>query len=204
MVGLVLSPQYSSATTERYFERARAAAGTGKHLDIALVSDWHLDPDLIGFLSTEVSRCCAEAPGSRVFFTAHSLPVAALTNGDPYPGQVAETARAVAVAADLAPGGWSQAWQSAGRTADEWIGPDIRDALRAMAADGTGSVVVCPVGFSADNLESLYDLDIEAAAVAGELGIAFRRTALPNADRLVMASLAGRVRLLARKNGWVE
>ncbi len=194
VAGAVLSPQYSSATTERYFERARlACAKSSPPLDLTLVESWHLDSTLIGFLASEVSQCLGVDPEAQVVFTAHSLPISALTNGDPYPSQVDGTARAVAEAAGLSPGRWSQAWQSAGRTAEEWIGPDIADTLRDLAKDGAGSVVVCPVGFSADNLESLYDLDIEAAGVAAELGLAFRRTALPNADPLVMASLAKRL-----------
>jgi ferrochelatase len=94
----------------------------------------------------------------------------------------------VARAAGLAR--WSVAWQSAGRTADPWIGPDILEVLPKIAAAGASGVVVCPAGFVADHLEVLYDLDIEAAAAARELGLPFARTVSPNADPRLAATLA--------------
>ena len=72
-------------------------------------------------------------------------------------------------------------WQSAGRTPEPWIGPDLLVMLRELAAEGTNRVVVCPVGFVADHLEVLYDLDIEARAVADQVGLAFARTESLNA-----------------------
>jgi ferrochelatase len=71
-------------------------------------------------------------------------------------------------------------WQSAGRTPEPWIAPDILDVLRERAADGVGSVVVCPAGFVSDHLEVLYDLDVEARQEAERLGLGFARTRMPN------------------------
>src|SRR6201994_2426246 len=137
------------------------------------------------------SRWCAR--GRRVRATscgspAHSLPQRILASGDPYRDELCATATAVARAAGLER--WSIAWQSAGRTADAWIGPDILDVLPEIAAAGAGGVVVCAAGFVADHLEVLYDLDIEAAAAARELGLAFARTVSPNADAGLVATLA--------------
>jgi ferrochelatase len=123
-----------------------------------------------------------------VVFTAHSLPERILASGDPYRDELRATATAVARAVGLER--WSIAWQSAGRTADAWIGPDILEALPKIAAAGASGVVVCPAGFVADHLEVLYDLDIEAAAAARELGLAFVRTVSPNADAGLVATLA--------------
>jgi len=83
------------------------------------------------------------------------------------------------------------AWQSAGRTPEPWLGPDVRDEVRRLAAaGGTDAVVVCPIGFVADHLEVLYDLDIEVAAVAREGGLAYARTASLNDDPAFIAVLA--------------
>ena len=85
-------------------------------------------------------------------------------------------------------------WQSAGRTTEPWLGPDILEVIDDLAADGrTRSVLVSAVGFVADHLEVLYDLDIEAAGRATKHGLAFARTACVNDDADVMAALAGRV-----------
>ncbi len=124
-----------------------------------------------------------------MFFTAHSLPERAVADGDPYPDQVAESAADVAglLGLDADPTvTWSMAWQSAGRTADPWIGPDLLAEIGRVAADGATAVVVCPVGFVSDHLEILYDLDIEARDRAPRAGhglrpdrLAQRRPRLP-------------------------
>jgi len=93
---------------------------------------------------------------------------------------------------------WGVAWQSAGRTADPWIGPDLLVEIGRVAAEGATSVVVCPVGFVSDHLEVLYDLDIEAATVARSLGVAFARTPSLNDDPVFLSLLADVVRTASR------
>ena len=101
------------------------------------------------------------------------------------------TAAAVAKAADLGRwAGWATAWQSAGRTPEPWLGPDVLEVI----ADASDGLLVCPCGFVADHLEVLYDLDVEAAAAAAKQGIAFARTRVVNDDARVIAALAARVR----------
>jgi ferrochelatase len=123
-----------------------------------------------------------------VVFTAHSLPRRILDAGDPYPDQLHETARATARRAGI--DRWSVAWQSAGRTGEPWLGPDVLEVLRAAADEGVRAVVVCACGFVSDHLEVLYDLDIEAAGVARALGLGFARTASPNTDADFLDALA--------------
>ena len=133
--------------------------------------------------------------GTQVLFTAHSLPQRIIDGGDPYPDELRATAEAVAARLDLVEGrDWSIAWQSAGRTPEPWIGPDILDVIDAIAEQGSASgVVVSAVGFVADHLEVLYDLDIEAAGRAAGHGLAFARTACVNDDPAVIGALADRV-----------
>jgi len=132
---------------------------------------------------------------TRVLFTAHSLPQRIIDGGDPYPQELHATATAVAKQLNMNEGtDWGIAWQSAGRTPEPWIGPDILAVLQEIAdtksADG---VVVSACGFVADHLEVLYDLDIEAQHLADKLGLAFARTACVNDDAEVMTALAHRV-----------
>ena len=193
IVGLVLAPHFSTMSVAQYASRAvDAAAG---RVPVSVVQSWHLEPGYLELLAGYVRDALAEVggvDGCEVLFTAHSLPQRILQDGDPYPDQLAETAAALAELAGVPR--WSVAWQSAGRTADPWIGPDVLDVLRSRAQDGARAIVVCSCGFVADHLEVLYDLDIEAAGVAEELGIAFARTASPNADPAFTATLAGVVR----------
>ena len=132
-----------------------------------------------------------------MFFTAHSLPLRVVGEGDPYPDQVAESAADVAALLGLDDDAnltWELAWQSAGRTEEPWIGPDLLASIRRVAEGGATSVVVCPVGFVSDHLEILYDLDIEAAALAHSLGLAFARTPSFNDDAAFLTVLASVVR----------
>jgi ferrochelatase len=136
---------------------------------------------------------------TKVLFTAHSLPQRIIDAGDPYPQELRSTAEAVA--AEVGLGRWSNwaiAWQSAGRTPEPWLGPDILQVIDDLgsAENDAGSetgVVVSAVGFVSDHLEVLYDLDIEAARRAASHGIAFARTRCVNDDPTVMAALAQRV-----------
>ena len=104
-----------------------------------------------------------------MLITAHSLPERILQSGDTYPRR-ADARPREALAERLGLERWSVAWQSAGRTADPWIGPDVLEVMGDLAAAGTPAVVVCSAGFVADHLEVLFDLDIEARERADELG----------------------------------
>jgi ferrochelatase len=123
-----------------------------------------------------------------VLFTAHSLPERILASADPYPAQLRETAEAVARRANIA--AWDTAWQSAGRTSEPWLGPDILEVLPRLRRDGFGGVVICPCGFVSDHLEVLYDIDIEAKQLAAELGLPLARTRSPNDDPAFLDALA--------------
>ena len=192
-VGLVLAPHYSALSVGEYASRAEAAASAAG-MGLTMVRCWHLAPGyldlLAGFVRDEVARL--DAQPAEVVFTAHSLPTRILDIGDPYPDQLAETADAVAARADL--DSWSVAWQSAGRTPEPWIGPDLLAVLPALADAGMAGVVVCAAGFVSDHLEVLYDLDVEARAAAEALGLAFSRTPSPNAHPTFCNTLAQVVR----------
>ena len=196
VIGLVLAPHSSSMGTQEYLTRAAAALEGTPFVPIRA---WYADPALVALLGARVADALATVPGRRhVVFTAHSLPERIREAGDTYPEQLADSARLVAAAAGLDTAGvpYCVAWQSAGRTPDPWLGPDVRDVVRHLAAEGaTDSVVVCPVGFVADHLEVLYDIDIELAAVTRECGVTLARTTSLNDDPAfveVLADVVGR------------
>lgn len=196
---LVLAPHYSALSVGQYFERADAAAAAalgGDHGSRGL-THWGGDPNLIDLLTRRVRDALARLPpGSHpeVLVTAHSLPERALQMdhvdgaAPSYEAQLRRTGELVAAAAGLA--SWRIAWQSAGRTPEPWIGPDILEVIRGLPAAGFDSVVVCPAGFTSDHLEVLYDIDIEARSVAEAAGVRLERTASLNDDPAFLELLA--------------
>jgi ferrochelatase len=197
-VGLVLAPHYSRMSVGAYVERAgKAAADAG--IAISFIEHWHDDPDFVRFLMFRVSDAIGELPQDErsrapVVFSAHSLPARIVDEGDPYPRQLEESALLVGRELGLPADRVRIAWQSAGRTEEPWLGPDLTDLLRELAAEGHRAAVCCPVGFVSDHLEILYDVDIEAQQVAAELGVTLVRTGSPNDDPDFLRILAEIVR----------
>jgi ferrochelatase len=197
VLGVVLAPHYSGFSVGQYNERAAQAAGEAG-LDYAGIDSWSAEHAFVEHQAASVRERLAGLPErSKVVFTAHSLPERVL-EGDPYPDQLRASAADIAGRAGLGEWSeWSIGWQSAGRTPEPWRGPDILDIIRELAATGRADgVLVVPQGFTSDHLEVVYDLDIEAAAVAEEVGLAFARTDVVNDDPAVMGVLADRLRAL--------
>jgi ferrochelatase len=185
LVGLVLAPHYSRMSIGAYRRQLEeAAAGRA---ELRFVESWHDEPGFVELLADRIRGTRAH-----VVFTAHSLPARILDEGDPYEEQLHETARLVAERAGVED--WSWSYQSESATGEAWLGPDILDHLDDLAARGVRDVVVCPVGFVSDHLEIRWDLDHEAADRARELGLAFARIEMPNADPAFVAVLAGLAR----------
>jgi ferrochelatase len=188
VIGLVLTPHGSTMGSQEYLERAAAALGPTPFLG---VGPWYAEASLVTLLAARVRQALADPAvtgRATVIFTAHSLPERVVEEGDTYPDQLAESARLVARAAGL--DDYVVAWQSAGRTPEPWLGPDVRDVVRTLAADDQAdAVVICPIGFVADHLEVLYDLDIEVADIAAALGLGYVRTASLNDDPAFIAAL---------------
>ncbi len=196
VVGLVLAPHYSELSVGQYHQRALAACGPAHYVG---VQRWNTHPVLIELLADRVVEARRRLPpGATVetLVTAHSLPERALTLDTPsYPEQLRQTAEAVAARAGLS--SWRLAWQSAGRTPEPWIGPDVLEVIRALPAAGVEAVLVCPAGFVSEHLEVLYDIDIEARHVAEEAGLNLTRTTSLDDDPRFVAMLAGTIRAAA-------
>ncbi len=191
-VSAVLAPHYSAMSVGMYIREA-SEAGFAHGVSFAHVRQWHMQPAYLDALRARLAAglaalSIAQRERVRIIFSAHSLPERIVAQGDPYPEQLLETVRALVV--NMGPVDWVFNWQSAGRTEELWLGPDILEGLRQAASDGCSAVLSCPIGFVADHLEVLYDLDIEASAEARRLGLHFARTASLNADGGLANALA--------------
>jgi protoporphyrin/coproporphyrin ferrochelatase len=192
LVAIALAPQRSSngAGYWRAVQAGLEAAGENAPM-ATFVESWHDEPGFIDALAVATQEAIDrfdDPAGVRVIFTAHSLPARVVGEGDRYPDEIAATARLVATKLGLAR--YEQAYQSAGRTGEPWLGPDLGDELRRLAGEGVREVVVSPVGFVAEHLEVLYDIDIEAQAIANELGLRLERARSMNTDQRFISALA--------------
>ena len=195
-VALVAAPHYSLRSIAEYRERVDLALDElGEPFEVRFVQEYYAHPGYVAAVARRVNRALwrvREPESATVYFTAHSIPLHSVeADGGVYPDQVEATARAVARRLGIRR--WKVAWQSAGRTDEDWLGPDINDALREDAAAGLREAVVAAVGFPADHLEVFYDLDYEARQTADELGVHLvRAESLNDADDYValLADLA--------------
>jgi len=186
VVALPLSPFASRLTTGKYREALDAVGGE----KIPLLEGWYADR---GFVKA-VSRSAATALDGcdvnewAVLFTAHNVPRETIMEGDPYVEQLQQTIAQLVPA--LVPGDWRFAFQSTGRGGGEWMEPEVADVVRTLAEEGWKKVLVVPVGFVSDNVETLYDLDILLREQIESLGMEYRRSAPPNDSPAFIEALA--------------
>ena len=190
-LAFVTSPFGSYSSCRQYLEDlagARATVGPGAPV-IDKIRHYHDHPGYVGPHADAVRAALgqlSDVEPARLVFTAHSVPSTMEEQSGPdggrYSAQLRETAALVADAA--APGlEWDLVWQSrSGPKHVPWLEPDINEHLESIAAAGARGVVVSPIGFISDHVEVLWDLDMEAAATAAQLGLRFVRAATPGAD----------------------
>jgi ferrochelatase len=171
-VALPLSP-YSSRLTTGAYRAALAAAGRA---ELPLLDGWHVDPRYLAALGRRIGETLdgADAQEFAVLFTAHNVPRETIAAGDPYVDQLRETIAQLLPA--LMPGDWRLAFQSKGRRGGEWLEPEAVGAVRELAAAGWKNLLVVPLGFVADHVETLYDLDVELREVVEGCGLQFLRS----------------------------
>lgn len=193
-IGIVLAPHYSGMSVGTYVKRAQDKAEE-VGLEISFVESYHMHPLLIEAFVKRVNakldlfeEAGALRESVRVLFSAHSLPERILSMGDPYQEQLLETSKAIAEQAGVSQ--WQFTWQSAGRTHEPWLGPDILETLQELKNEQVEDVLVAPIGFVSDHLEVLYDLDIEAKTIAKEMDMRLERIDSLNSDPLYMKTLS--------------
>ena len=191
-VGVVLAPHYSRGSIGEYVQRVDTAkAELSYELEIHVVPSWHLNSHYLTALESHTREALNQFddPGEiTVVFTAHSLPVRVVADGDPYQDQLLQTSRALVDRLQLKPSQWTFSFQSAGRTADPWLGPDLVKTVDRLADEGVRKILVVPIGFLADHLEIFYDIDYEAKQAAAAKNVRLKRIrSLNDAPELIAA-----------------
>ena len=195
VVALPMSPFSSRLTSGRYEAQLAAAedpttGGAGR--DIPLLEDWYVSRGFVDTLSRRIAEALdgSDAGEWGVLFTAHSVPAETIAEGDPYVDQLQQTI--AQLVPQITPGDWRFGFQSKGRGGGEWMEPEVDDAVRILAEEGWKKILVVPIGFVSDNVETLYDLDILLRAQIEGLGIEYRRTHAPNDSPAFIRGLGGR------------
>lgn len=198
IIVLPLTPYHSRRSVGAYFRAVEDAhAHTPVSVDLRYIESWNTEPALVDAFAQRVRRGLERlaADGHRdpvVLFTAHSLPTKLMEDGDDYEKELQETMSRILK--QVPPVRSGMAWQSAGRTAEPWLGPALEQVLEELGQVGEQAVLVVPFGFVSDHLEILYDVDVEAREQAQRLGMRLERTESLNTDPTFIEAMAAVVR----------
>ena len=207
-IALVLAPHYSKLSVAKY--HAKISDGLEMYrgqIEFQYIDSYHDAPKLIEAFANRVEDGLSRWPESErnnvhVIFSAHSLPVRIIKMGDPYDKQLRETAVLIAQKAGLPDSRWSWSYQSAGKSPEPWLGPQLEDYIPELAAKGVKNIVSIPVGFVCDHVEILYDIDIQAQEAAQANGVRLERPPALNGDPLFIETLVEQIQ--ERAKVWLE
>ena len=199
IIAICMTPHYSSMSISAYRTRLdEAVAAVGQEVAIDFVEHWHTQPVYLAGVAANVRATMTRfAPQQqervKVIFTAHSLPAAILQRGDPYDRQLRVTSHLLAEQLRLPEERWAFCYQGAAQTGVPWLGPQIEDLVVDLVAVGEKNLLVAPIGFIADHVEVLYDIDVAVNAIARSGGARVERTPMLNDGPALVGALAGLV-----------
>ncbi|MEW6218350.1 MAG: ferrochelatase [Thermodesulfobacteriota bacterium] len=202
LVALTLYPHFSRATTgSSLSELARQLQVGVPDLELAVVREWPTQAGYIRELAAVIAAAwqAAADPAAAVLYSAHSLPAALIEEGDPYLDQIRAT---IAAVEELTGRPGQLAFQSRSGPV-RWLAPSTPDSLRQLAAGGCRTVVVVPVSFVSDHIETLHEIDIQYRQLAHGLGMRLVRTESLNVRPGFIAALGELVLAACRERGWL-
>ncbi|PKM82922.1 MAG: ferrochelatase [Firmicutes bacterium HGW-Firmicutes-14] len=202
IIAVSMAPFYSKVSTGEYREELERVVSSRKPVpEVRMARNLCESPVFIEAVAEKVAAGLGRFPEEKsgraakdipVIFSAHSLPVQYIENGDPYDRQFARAAAQVAGRLGLT--NWSRAYQSKGGGQGEWLCPMVEDVMDRLKQEGQRDVLIVPIGFVSDHIETLYDIDIAQKEHAVSLGLNFRRTDSLNTSNSFIRALAELVR----------
>lgn len=193
IIGVCMAPQQSSLSTGAYRKKVEEArTSLADQTPVTYVGSWNQHPRLVAALVENIREGLQKFPADvratvPVLFTAHSLPERIVAMKDPYPDEVKGTVEAVTNALGNQPTYF--AYQSQGRSNEPWLGPTVEAMLGAIQQAGHRHVLVAPIGFICDHVETLFDIDIELKQLAVSQGLHLERMAMLNDSAAILETL---------------
>ena len=179
VIALPMAPFRSRASTGAYIEEVnQIRKNIGEKIEISFVEGWHLHPLFIESVREKIEEGLMQfTPEERkrvyLIFSAHSLPSSLVAN-DPYVNDMEESVKEVLKR--IGPLPWRIAFQSRGMGPEEWLGPDVESILTELSRQKVRAILLIPIGFVADHIEVLYDIDIFYREKAESMGMVLKRT----------------------------
>lgn len=205
IVALSLSPFSSQITTTAYLNTLNTAISLAERLEFTFIDRWYSHPVFIDALVEKIReglRCFSAEEESKavLIFSAHSLPKEYVAAGDSYVEEIEQTISLIMER--LGERSWHLGYQSKGEGRGEWLEPGVEDLLSQLAQEGEEKVLLVPIGFAADHIETLYDIDISLRKRAEELGLTFHRAPSLNASPNFIEALACLIEERLESRGW--
>ena len=199
IIALSLYPHYSVATTGSSIKHFKGAAAKYS-FEYSCITSWFNHPLYIDALAAQIEEGLKRFETKpAVLFSAHSLPQKLVTSGDPYVNEIQGTIDAVTKRLDLQ---WYLSYQS--KTGPvKWLDPTTEQMLHELAGKGIKDLLVVPVSFVSDHIETLYEIDILYKGMAKDLGITLRRTESLNTSAKFIEALADIVLKKVADSGWM-
>jgi ferrochelatase len=199
IIAICMAPHYSALSIGKYRQKLEEAlAANDRVMSFTFVEQWYTQPAYLQGIADNVRQTLGRWPESerelvKVIFSAHSLPAYIVEQGDPYDAQLRETASLLARQLALPDDRWTFSYQSAAQTGVPWLGPQIEELIVQCARSGDRDLLVAPIGFIADHVEILYDLDIGVQRIAQEHGVRVERPPMLNDSQPLIEALASLV-----------
>lgn len=201
VIAICMTPYFSRMSTQAYFDQLdQAMAMFEKEEGIILpqlrkISSWYSNPLFIQALAEKLEQGIKQFPEAKgnegkIVFTAHSLPAAVINQGDPYEQQFRETAQSIAAQLNISNARWEFCYQSAGARNTRWLEPSLEETLTRLAQEKIKHMLVAPIGFVSDHVETLFDIDIELRQQAQAAGIHLERTEALNTSTSFIEALS--------------